>query len=210
VQTAYTQSATSAQRYIDRNSPQASEKLVAARADKGFIIRTPPLSFDDAYEFRAQARGTFSANAYIIKCTQLANRVPEHDSSASASASASVELFGDPPVNVQEKIGRQLNPTGSELSGRKSARATSKMAKRMDRKKSTDLWCVHTAYLPSARSAQRFIDRNSNQTSEDLVIYATGKGFIVRTRPLNFDDAYEFRAEARASFSTDSYVRRCG
>ena len=210
VHTAYLPSARSAQRYIERNSNQTSEDLVIYATGKGFIVRTLPLNFDDAYDYRAEARSTFSADAYIVNCTHLANSVRQNDASASASASASVELVVDPPVSVEEKNGRQLNSAESELSGRKSTRANSALVKRMDSKKSKDLWCVHTAYLSSAKSAQRYIERNSNQTSEDLVIYATGKGFIVRTLPLNFDDAYVFRTQARASFSIDAFIRKCG
>ena len=70
-------------------------------------------------------------------------------------------------------------------------------------------WCVHIAYFSSQSNAERYIARMRNQTATPLVSEFNGEGYVIHTEPLSYNDAYEFRAEAKTSFAKDAYIRKC-
>jgi hypothetical protein len=204
VRTAYFTAESVARRYIEKHSAKAGKELLTEATGKGFIVRSRPLNFDDAYEFRAQARSSFASDAFIRRCERASDRRNE----AGSAGPSSSELKSKPILkeSIELPLPQIVEPKKSVT--KKAARPT-KVTKGERPRGPKDVWCVHTAYFALERQAQRDIETKASQRGAQLVIEATGKGFIIRSKPLSFDDAYDFRAEARASFSPDAYIRKC-
>ena len=70
-------------------------------------------------------------------------------------------------------------------------------------------WCVHVAYFAVKSNAERYIARLENKSSTRLVAEFNGQGYVIHSEPLSYNNAYEFRAEAKSSFAKDAYIRKC-
>ena len=195
VRVAYFTTESIARGYVATESLRASRKLVLDRLGAGFIIRSEPLNFNDAYDFRAEARGSFARDAFIRRCPNSADRSLESESFGAASS------IVRPKRAVIETV--EKDTLVNEGNARRGPVQSSG---------NNNTWCVKVGFFNSELSARRFIvEKRAMQPapSRRLVIDREGEGVIVRAMPLNFDDAYDFRTEARAGFSPDAYIRKC-
>lgn len=204
VRAAYFTTDSLARRYIREHSVQADRELVTEARGNGFTVRSKALSFDDAYKLREQARARFAPDAFIRRCGSIPDHDPEAESPVSSSSETrSKAIFKETNSPVPSQI---TEPEKALIQG--IAQST-EVVESGRSKQPKGLWCVHTAYFFLKERAQRDIKNIAAQGVTNLVIEATGKGFIVRSNPLSFDDAYDFRTKVRTSFSPDAYIRKC-
>ena len=71
------------------------------------------------------------------------------------------------------------------------------------------VWCVHFAYFEAAANAERHTQKLSKELSRNVNSVFSGKGYYVRSGPLQYNEAYDLRAQARQNVAKDAFIRKC-